>query len=226
MLAEHPTLTGADGRKLAVIALQFVGAGKVVFHATDETWRWRYRVGDVFFSRYWIQTIRYLSRSKLLGKDRSAELTTDRRQYRRGEPVHIHARFVDEALAPASDDGVAVMVEQEGGKNQQVQLMRTASARGVFEGLLPAVGDGNFHLWMATPTLEGGAPSADFVVVPPPGEFERMQVDVAEMRRAAEETRGHFYRPDGVHHLAADLPRGRQVPIESLPPGRFGIAGG
>ncbi len=88
------------------------------------------------------------------------------------------------------------MVEQEGGKNQQVQLLRTASARGVFEGLLPAVGDGNFHLWMATPTLEGGAPSADFLVVPPPGEFERMQVDVAEMRRAADETRGHFYRLD------------------------------
>ncbi len=83
VLAEHPTRLAADGRKLPVFSLQYVGAGKVLFHATDDTWRWRYRVGDVFFSRYWVQTIRYLSRSKLLGKDRSAELTTDRRQYRR-----------------------------------------------------------------------------------------------------------------------------------------------
>jgi von Willebrand factor type A domain len=218
VLAEHPTLLGADGRKLAVISLQFVGAGKVLFHATDDTWRWRYRVGDVFFSRYWIQTIRYLSRSKLLGQDRAAELTTDRRQYHRGEPVHVRARFIDEGLAPAADDGVTVVVEQEGRKNQRVGLIRTASARGVFEGTLPGASDGNFHLWIATPTLEGGAPSADFVVVPPPGEFERMQVDVAELRRAAEETRGHFYRVSDVHSLAADLPRGRQVPIESLPP--------
>ncbi len=218
VLAEHPTLLGADGRKLAVISLQFVGAGKVLFHATDDTWRWRYRVGDVFFSRYWIQTIRYLSRSKLLGKDRAAELTTDRREYHRGEPVHVRARFIDEGLAPTSDEGVTVVVEHEGGKNQRVQLLRTASARGVFEGLLPAVSDGNYHVWMATPTLEGGAPAVDFVVVPPPGEFERMQVDVGEMRRAAEETRGHFYRASDVQHLAADLPRGRQVPIESLPP--------
>ena len=30
---------------------------------------WRWRVGDVFFARYWVQAIRYLSRSKLLGKD-------------------------------------------------------------------------------------------------------------------------------------------------------------
>src|SRR6202044_1170983 len=93
VLAEHPTLTGADGRKLAVFSLQFVGAGKVLFHATDETWRWRYRVGDVFFARYWVQTLRYLSRSKLLGKDRSAELAADRREYRRGESVRLWVRF-------------------------------------------------------------------------------------------------------------------------------------
>ena len=110
------------------------------------------------------------------------------------------------------------MVEQEGRKNQRVELRRTASSRGVFEGVLPGVSDGNFHLWIATPTLEGGAPSADFLVVPPPGEFERMQVDAAELRRAAEETRGHFYRLSDVNHLASDLPPGRQVPIEALPP--------
>jgi hypothetical protein len=218
VLAEHPTLLAADGRKMAVISLQFVGAGKVLFHATDDTWRWRYRVGDVFFSRYWIQTIRYLSRSKLLGKDRSAELTTDRRQYHRGESVSIRARFADERLAPADDDGVTVVVEQEGRKNQNVQLIRTASSRGVFEGVLPGVSDGNFHLWIATPTLAGGAPSVDFLVVPPPGEFERMQVDAVELRRAAEETRGHFYRLADVNHLVRDLPPGRQVPIEALPP--------
>ena len=87
----------AGGRPRAVIVLQYVGAGKVLFHATDETWRWRRRVGDVYFARYWIQTIRYLSRSKLAAGQHSAELTTDRREYRPGEagaaarPVHRRA---------------------------------------------------------------------------------------------------------------------------------------
>ncbi len=45
VLAEHPTRLGADGRKLPVFSLQYVGAGKVLFHATDDTWRWRYPRG-------------------------------------------------------------------------------------------------------------------------------------------------------------------------------------
>ena len=163
VLAEHPTRLAADGRKLPVFSLQYVGAGKVLFHATDDTWRWRFRVGDVFFSRYWVQTIRYLSRSKLLGKDRSAELTTDRRQYRRGEAVRIRARFTDERLAPAEDDGVTVVVEREGHKNERVKLARNATSRGVFEGLLPQAAEGAYHLWIATPTLEGMAPVAPIV---------------------------------------------------------------
>ncbi len=58
VLAEHPTRTGSDGRPLAMIVSQYVGAGSVVFHATDETWRWRFRIGDALFGRYWLQTIR------------------------------------------------------------------------------------------------------------------------------------------------------------------------
>ena len=81
VLAEHPTRLADDGRQLPVFMMQYVGAGKVLFHATDDTWRWRYRVGDVFFARYWVQAVRYLSRSKLLGKDHSVELSADRREY-------------------------------------------------------------------------------------------------------------------------------------------------
>ena len=38
------------GLPLPIVCLQFVGAGKVVFHATDETHRWRFRVGDIYFA--------------------------------------------------------------------------------------------------------------------------------------------------------------------------------
>lgn len=218
VLAEHPTRTTSEGRKLPVFTMQYFGAGKVLCHATEDTWRWRWRVGDVFFARYWVQAIRYLSRSKLLGKDRSAELVSERREYRRGDTVRLRARFIDERLAPAEDDGVTVVLERQGHPSQRIKLERAATNRGIFEASLPGLVDGKYHGWIATPTLEGQAPAADFLVTAPPGELERLQMDVAELREAADETRGHFYHLNEVSRLLSDLPPGRRVPIESLPP--------
>lgn len=207
-----------DGRNTPVIIMQYVGAGKVIFHAMDDSWRWRYRVGDVFFARYWVQTIRFLARSKLLGKERSAELTVDRREYRQGESVRLRTRFLDERVAPAADDGVVVIVEQEGQPNRKVTLSRQPTSRGVFEGQLSRPPEGRYHAWISAPVLEGGAKPVDFRVVAPPGEFERTEVDTADLRRAAQETKGKFYAALDAQSLLADLPTGHQVPIESLPP--------
>lgn len=218
VLAEHPTRTGPDGAKLPVILMHYVGAGKVVFHCTDETWRWRRRVGDLYFGRYWVQTIRYLSRSALLDKDRHAELTSDREQYRRGDPVGLRVRFFDERLAPPEDDGVVVMLEQQGGKRRRVTLRRDAARRGVFEGLVTDLPEGQYRAWVATPTLEGKPPSQRLTVAAPLGERARLEMDVADLKFAAEQTRGKFYTLANADRLLEDLPRGRQVRIESLPP--------
>lgn len=218
VLAEHPTRMGSRNQHLPLIVLQYVGAGKVLFHATDETWRWRWRVGDVLFARYWVQTIRYLARSKLSDGDRSAALTADRREYRRGEPVQLRVRFADERNAPAADDGVSVVLEQSGQQTRRIQLQRTAISRGLFETQLSDLAIGAYHAWLSAPTLEGRAPMVDFSVVAPPGEFEHIQRDTTELKRAAELTKGRFYSLLDTERLTEDLPRGRQVPIESLPP--------
>jgi hypothetical protein len=218
VLAEAGPRAGKDGRRLPAICFQYVGAGKVLFHSVNETWRWRYRVGDEYFARYWIQSIRYLCRSKLADAGRTVTIVADRREYAQGESVHLRVRFADERLAPAEDDGVTVSVEQSGRKTQRLPLRRAAEGRGVFEGVLDRPGLGSYHAWLSRPALEGQSPSADFVVAPPAGEFAQVRMDAAEMRRAAELSGGKFYTWESADRLLDDLPPGRQVPIESLPP--------
>jgi hypothetical protein len=218
VLAEHPTRTSADGRRLPIFVAQYVGAGQVLYHATDDTWRWRYRIGDALFARYWVQSIRYLARSKLLGGDRAAELVVDRREYRRGEPVRLRARFVDERTAPAADDGVTIVVERAGERSRKIKLSRDSNQRGIFEGALAGIRDGSYHAWIAAPSFEGNAPAVDFQVLAPPGEMERVEMDAAELTRAATQSRGKFYRIDTAARLIDDLPAGHQVPVETLPP--------
>ncbi|NLF68524.1 MAG: hypothetical protein GX575_05645 [Candidatus Anammoximicrobium sp.] len=219
VLAADPSRLGAGGEHLPLISMQFVGAGKVVFHATDETYRWaRHPGGERYYARYWLQMLRYLSRAKLLEGGRLAELTADRTEYRRGETVRLRARFFDDRLAPSSDDGVTVLLESEGNQRRQLTLHRDAASRGVFEGLAGNLPDGKYRAWIATPALAGQPPSQRFAVVAPPGEQARLEMDAADLQAAAKTSQGRFYTVLQAHRLLDDLPRGRQVRIESLPP--------
>ena len=69
-----------------------------------------------------------------------------------------------------------------------------------------------------SPALEGRAAAVDFTVSPPPGEFAHLAMDVAEMRQAADESKGRFYTVADADRLLADLPPGRPATIETLPP--------
>jgi hypothetical protein len=217
VLAEHPTKMARDGERLPVIMMHYVGAGKVMFHATDETYRWRWRVGDVYFARYWVQTLRYLARAKLAEGGRTAVLTTDQDRYERGELVRLRVKFIDERFAPTDNDGVTVAVTQPGRPQMQVELPRAAVGRATFEGVVGQLPPGSYRAWVLAPPLDGQSPTVEFAVNPPAGELERIEMDAAALRHAAEVTRGKSYTFHTADALVGDLPPGRQVPFESLP---------
>ncbi|MBI3864456.1 MAG: VWA domain-containing protein [Planctomycetia bacterium] len=212
--ATHPSRAAARG-KVPLIVTQHYGNGKVLFHATDELWRWRFRTGDVFYGRYWVHVIRYLSRSKLLGKDAGAELTVDHKLYRTGENVGLRVRFAEEKLAPAATDGVTVIVEKSGGAQKKVVLTRIPEASTVFEGLFPLAPEGKYHAWVAAPSFARAPPAEDFEVRASEREMRVLRTDVAELTYAATSTGGKLYTPQTADRLAADIPTGLPVPIEA-----------
>ncbi|MBN1910085.1 MAG: VWA domain-containing protein [Pirellulales bacterium] len=215
--AVNPDRLGSDGRPLPVIVMQYTGAGRVLMHMTDETWRWRFRVGDVYFARYWVQAIRYLSRAKLADENATAALTTQRREYAQGEPVRLRLRFADPRQAPSEDDGVTVVVQQRDRQHRNVQLTRT-DRQGVFEGELTGLTVGEYHVWVVAPAMDGQAPSVDFRVTAPPGELQHVEMAADTLRRIAQATKGHYYTVETSDDLLGDLPAGHQVPVETLPP--------
>jgi hypothetical protein len=216
VLAEHPQATGSEG-KLPLILYQFVGKGKTMFNAIDDTWRWRYRVGDRFFGRYWIQSIRFLARSKLLGQ-KQAEVTTDRRRYQRNQPILIQVRFPNPGVAPESGEAT-VQIERKGQGQRKVSLKSSPSARNVLEGAVSGLQEGEYDVTLLPPpVLEGGLPTAKFRVDPPAGEFERVQMNEPELVRSADISHGKFYTPVKVGSLLADLPSPQKVPLDTDPP--------
>ena len=212
--ATHPTHTAGRG-KVPLIVTQRYGNGKVLFHATDELWRWRFRTGDTWYGRYWVHVIRYLSRSKLLGKDAGAELTVDHKVYRTGETVGLRVRFADEKLSPTATDGVTVIVEKSGGAQKKVVLTRIPEASTVFEGQFPQAAEGKYHAWIAVPSFARAPPAEDFEVRPSERETRVLRTDLGELGHAAQATGGKMYTIQTAERLADDIPMGLPVPIEA-----------
>ena len=216
VLAEHPTLAGSNGR-LPLMLYQFVGVGKTMFNAVDDTWRWRYRAGDKYFGRYWIQTIRFLARSKLLGQ-RQAEITTDRRRYQRGQSVLLRVRFPNPALAPTTGD-IVIDLERKGQGPRKLTLKSSPNNRGLFEAALPQLSEGDYEVrLLPPPVLDGPIPTYNFRVEPPAGELEQVTMNQAELQRAATVSGGKFYTPSDLSTLMSDLPKPQKVPLDTDPP--------
>ena len=216
VLAEHPNVAGNDG-KLPLDLYQFAGSGKAMFHAFDDTWRWRFRAGDRYFGRFWVQAIRFLARSKLAGQ-RQAEIQTDRRRYERGQPIQLRVRFPNAGLAPPGGS-VTVQVERNGLAPRKLALNQVPGTRNVFEGALPQAPEGDFEVrLLPPPILDGPIPTASFRVEAPASEFERVQMNEPELIRAAALTGGKYYSPLSADTLLEDLPKPSKVPLDTDPP--------
>jgi hypothetical protein len=196
----------------ALVVQQFVGSGRCLFFGFDETWRWGYREDLVHFNQFWIQTVRYLARSR----QGRTELRLDRQTpYRRGEPIKVTVRFPDDAPAPAADTDVKVVVERHPGTRgpETLKLARVEGSRATFETVLTRTPEGEYKFWLSPPAVTGPRPRAECKVLAPPGEMENLRMNQAELERAAEESKGRFYSLADADHLLDELPAGSRVTV-------------
>jgi hypothetical protein len=211
VLIEHAQRRG-EKQPLPVIALQRFGAGKVLFHATDELWRWRFRGGERLYARYWVQALRYLSRTQNLTGARGVEFTSDRQLYQRGEPVRFRLQFLDERQLPANGKGI-VMIERSDEPRRSVELSRVANSQNVFVGELRGLRDGRYHALVVEPSFPGSPPSVDFQIEVPQRELLRRRLEKADLTAAARATHGRYFELHEADQLPDELPLGQPVPL-------------
>jgi hypothetical protein len=181
--AEHPFDSDPNtGRKAPILVLGRFGAGRTLFSAIDDTWRWRYYTGESVFDTYWLQQLRYLARSKKLGQ-RRANFTASRTSYELGDQITLDLNVMDPALATQLPPQLRVeIVDEENGQTvRQEALQRqegspehfsvtfVADRVGKFNVRLPAqltdaqqgLDPMGPHLEVIVPRLELSKPSVD-----------------------------------------------------------------
>jgi len=230
VLAVHPDRRAEDdpSAQLPIILQQFVGAGRVIFLGFDDTWRWRFREGEERFNQFWFQAIRVLSRSRVS----RLELRTDKQTaYRQGEPIRLTVRFPDDAPAPNPETPVKVQVTRgpltlangsvvgSSAESSVVQLAKIEGSRATYQALLTRTPIGDYRFTLVTPELETGKPQAEAKVLPAPGERDRLEMNRADLARAAGESRGRFYTLADADRLIDELPAVERIPLhQPVPP--------
>src|SRR5262249_39526843 len=196
----------------------------------DETWRWRYREKERYFNQFWIQTVRYLARSRIGRTD----LKLDRQMpYRRGEPIKIMVRFPDDSPPPPPETEVKVVAERALPKapgaakaaereieTQTLTPAKVEGSRQPNEPLPTKTPEGKYKFWLSSPAGADPKPKAECRVLAPPGEMDRLRMNQQDMERAAEETHGRFYTMADADRLLDDLPLGNRVALTSRQPPR------
>lgn len=100
-----PALSGSP----LVMSMRY-GAGRVMYVATDEVWRWRYARGEPFTERFYIQLFRLLGREALnrSGKPALLEVSPVRADVQ--APVRIRLTLLEQSLVDADPRSIRARV--------------------------------------------------------------------------------------------------------------------
>lgn len=121
-LAGHPSPEfRVGGEDMPVIALQKLGAGRVLFLGTDETYRWRSLYEDAY-NRFWINGVRYLFEGRLQAGNSRLRLLSSDDKIDLGDAVELVAEAKDASLQPLIAAAFPVAVEREGEVVETVDL--------------------------------------------------------------------------------------------------------
>ena len=208
--------TDGPGNVKPILISHFVGAGRVVVQATDETYRWSsYGGNDLYHQRYWIQMLRWLSRGRFSQNDKST-IVAEPRRVNLGNPVRIVARLRPQDALAAGDE-CRVSIERADGVRTELSLPRVVGAANLYQATKHDFVAGNHRVILSHPAVSE-PPSTSFSVTAPPGEQANLRADWAGLRATSETSRGRFYLPDQAQQLFDELPRGTAVRMGALPP--------
>jgi hypothetical protein len=211
-----------------------------LYVATDDTWRWRYGRGEVYFERFWPQLVRMLARGRLQQDQGRVSLTLSSPRAAVDEPVVVTLRIKDPVLVRQVAGGLQVNVTKADDTAAEVMdtidLQRVSTATNLEAGAGTtgesaggnSRGGGEVGVYQATwrPRMAGRlmlrlsnagladlAVSRGIEVTRPDDELRQPAPDFARLTALAKDTGGQVLPLDQLSDLATLAPnRARRTP--------------
>ena len=207
------------------------GAGQSVYVATDDTWRWRYGRGDVYFQRFWVQLVRMLGRHRIREDTGRVQLSVSHRRIELGQTVVVELHVGDAMLLERDLPRVAVSVARtasmEGAADrlERLELLpqpqtgadvangESSENQRVYRAAWRPSWAGQLTLRVVEPALEDLNITLPIEVIHPEDELRHPMPDHDRLVDLAELTGGQVVWPDRLDELAGLIPnRARRTP--------------
>lgn len=147
--AQPGSVTLANLDTLPAFVFRPVGAGAVLYLATDELWRWRFQVGDLYHQRLWMQLAAWIAAPPFQAEDKKLSIGTDRMRYTPGEKSEIRVRVRNAAGEMISNAEPRAFLLLDGKEIATLQLEPDPSHFGIYRAMTPTLKPGAYEIAVA-----------------------------------------------------------------------------
>ncbi|MEZ6241949.1 MAG: hypothetical protein R3B57_02805 [Phycisphaerales bacterium] len=198
----------------AVLTMRY-GAGRIVYVATDEIWRWRYGRGEDLPERFWLPIVRMLGREGLTRSGRSALLVASPERAETGAPIRIGLELLDQSLVDAAPASIRIELtaHESGGAPVELRLAPEGSAGAArsYAVAWATSEPGLYDVRVTEPLLAPFGLTTTLEVARPDDERRHPETDHPSLASLAAQTGGKVIAPTDLAQLASALPNREQV---------------
>ena len=197
------------GQQQAVPALVFrrYGAGRVLYSAFEESWRWRYNVGDLYHQKFWNQIAKWIMEPPFAVQDAHIALDSGDTTYDLGDTAEIRVRIQDPVLASKPGLKPVALLFRDGKLFGTLPLKADPQSF-TFRGESAPLEPGDYEVRVRVPGIPDDAilaHTAFTVAANPFGELGLLHCDELLLRQMAGDSGGAYYREEDMHRLVEAL---------------------
>lgn len=178
---------------IPLIVMRYYGVGTLLYHASNQLWRWRELREDDIYGTYWRQAIRLLAKRRWEFDRQATTLTTNKKDYRPGEEAVIALSVGARHQEIFQQPNVTCLVETADQSVQTVTLSRGIANPLLFEGSFRALVEGTHRVscYLAG-TDNRELLTATFEVTPTNREMEDIALREEELKSLMKDVGGQY----------------------------------
>lgn len=194
-----------SARDIPAIVMGRYGAGRTMFSAIADTWRWRTYHGAPIYKSYWLEMMRTLARARLFQRRRAIVMRSAGRHVLVGQSVPVTVRINRLDLVSSLPHQLQMTIKGPGGHMQAI-LQAEPNNPGFYRTLVHIWAAGHYAFTLKPGQLPLDSPSLLLSAQTPQTEFVNPRADIPAMAHWAATAEGKMLRPAMFNQAGAYIP--------------------